>query len=99
MIIISIFSIGFFSTNPSLQSNKVFQCAVCDKKFTTKRRLRTHVETHSDVRSLYLCPYCNRNFTWRDNLMRHIKELHKYHDVSFKDIMQIPCLKTENETK
>lgn len=55
---------------------KKFPCIVCGKVFTTKFRMQTHMEIHSESRNLYQCPQCSRNFTWKDNLQRHLKTLH-----------------------
>ncbi|GFR10056.1 hypothetical protein TNCT_577921 [Trichonephila clavata] len=57
-----------------------FNCHICHKLFTTRRRRDTHLETHSDVRNLYSCPKCDRKFTWVDSLRRHIKIAHFLED-------------------
>ncbi|KFM61217.1 Zinc finger and BTB domain-containing protein 24, partial [Stegodyphus mimosarum] len=50
----------------------MYTCEICGKVFTTKWRMLSHAECHSDVRSLYQCSQCSRNFTRRDNLRRHV---------------------------
>lgn len=53
-----------------------FKCNVCDKKFTTKRRYQYHMDSHSDVRTLFHCKYCDKSYTRSDNLSNHIKLCH-----------------------
>ncbi|GFY74416.1 hypothetical protein TNIN_132692 [Trichonephila inaurata madagascariensis] len=58
-------------------------CRICDKIFSSKFRLLTHLETHNEVRRLYSCPHCSQSFTRLDNLRRHVKMIHKSESQSF----------------
>ena len=47
-------------------------CAGCDKKFTSKFKLKRHVLIHSQTKT-FLCDVCNRAFRRKDHLKNHEK--------------------------
>ena len=53
---------------------KTFVCSICQKTFTSKRYLSTHMTTHSD--KLFECSYCGKPFSRKFNKDRH-EETHK----------------------
>ena len=70
-------NISFLSGMASIFAEKrKFFCKLCGKDFTTKFRMRTHLETHSETRNLYQCELCLKTFTWSHNLHRHLKTVH-----------------------
>lgn len=60
----------------SLKSNcnngKSFKCQICNRDFTQKGNLKTHLMTHSGERP-YECQTCGKNFTQKGNLDTHVK--------------------------
>ncbi|GFT77548.1 hypothetical protein NPIL_20011 [Nephila pilipes] len=69
------------SVNKSLNMSSL-TCGICDKVFSSKFRLLTHMETHNEVRRLYSCPHCSQSFTRLDNLRRHVRMIHKGEESS-----------------
>lgn len=51
---------------------KGFKCQICDRDFTQKGNLKTHLMTHSGERP-YECHTCGKNFTQKGNLDTHVK--------------------------
>lgn len=61
------------NNNDSLNTHgKGFKCQLCDRDFTQKGNLKTHLMTHSGERP-YECPTCGKNFTQKGNLDTHVK--------------------------
>lgn len=60
-------AINLRSTN-----SRGFKCQICNRDFTQKGNLKTHLMTHSGERP-YECPTCGKNFTQKGNLDTHVK--------------------------
>lgn len=54
--------------------NKVFTCTYknCNKKFTRRYNVRSHIQTHLSDRP-FSCSYCSKNFVRQHDLNRHVK--------------------------
>lgn len=61
-----------FSTFRTSNNVKGFLCQVCNRHFTQKGNLKTHLMTHSGERP-YECRICGKNFTQKGNLDTHVK--------------------------
>ena len=48
-----------------------YVCTVCEKRFTTKRSLTSHIRSHSGEKS-FTCAQCEKCFTSDSNLMTHM---------------------------
>ena len=64
----------------------LYQCDNCGKNFNTKRRLKIHLLTHSDIKK-YSCNVCGRKFGHPSSLWRHtlIHSGEKKHSCSYCD--------------
>ncbi|CAD7083149.1 unnamed protein product [Hermetia illucens] len=70
----------------SRTSINFFQCDICDKLFTTKLRLKSHIRQHQDEKRFH-CEICSKSFTAAYNLRVH-QRLHtgeKPHKCNFCD--------------
>ncbi|KAK1225101.1 hypothetical protein PQX77_011970 [Marasmius sp. AFHP31] len=56
------------------KKSKMHQCEVCHKLFPRPSGLRTHMNTHNNLKP-FTCEYpgCNRSFTVRSNARRHLR--------------------------
>jgi len=55
-----------------------FECNVCQKKFTRKSNMKSHVETlHSKMNKIE-CESCNEKFSTKGNLGQHVERKVKY---------------------
>jgi len=66
----------------SLTHEKKFQCELCEKIFSRKDHLQTHIKNHmlknNDVESRnprveYICSFCNSHFLSKVDLMKHFE--------------------------
>lgn len=57
-------------------------CTTCNKDFTRKSNLQTHMKTHDNLRVTYPCSMCCSIFTRVQDKVRHEKSIHKI--VTFK---------------
>ena len=78
VIFLSLFKANsFHSTSvkkePStVRGRRSFVCAKCDKQFTAKGTLQTHVQVHSG-KFTYYCEICRKGFTSNTNLKMHMR--------------------------
>ena len=56
---------------------KTFVCTICNKSFTTRFSLKTHMVIHADLKP-FECPYegCNKCFRTKSTLNTHISLIH-----------------------
>lgn len=54
--------------------NKIFTCKYegCNKKFTRRYNVRSHIQTHLSDRP-FACSYCSKSFVRQHDLNRHVK--------------------------
>lgn len=53
-----------------------FQCLRCEKNYTTKKRLDTHVQSiHENMK--YSCSLCDKTYSRNDQLRAHVNNYHK----------------------
>ncbi|XP_037779215.1 histone-lysine N-methyltransferase PRDM9-like [Penaeus monodon] len=52
------------------KKDKPFHCDVCNKDFSRKDKIQTHMKLHTKE-NLYTCEVCNKQFTLKDSLAKH----------------------------
>ncbi|CAH1996727.1 unnamed protein product [Acanthoscelides obtectus] len=59
-----------------LRGHKNFICELCGNKYSSKKNLMDHMDTHEDE-AKYVCPYCNKGFKQRTTFHKH-KKIHTH---------------------
>lgn len=57
------------SSNAS--GKKSHECPICDKMFSSREAIRTHMKLHSDP-DLFRCKICDKDFKFKQSLQRHM---------------------------
>jgi len=57
------------------KSKQMFQCDKCEKEFSRKDNLKTHVTSYHSKKK-YSCPECNEAFTKKGLLIHHFQKVH-----------------------
>ena len=52
-------------------SKKMHECPICDKMFSSREAIRTHMKLHSDP-DLFRCKLCDKDFKFKQSLQRHM---------------------------
>ena len=60
------------------QIDKVFQCSVCNKSYSTKRALQRHKRYECGVEPQFRCHICDRRFFHNFHLKSHLVVHEKY---------------------
>ena len=50
---------------------KAHECPICDKMFSSREAIRTHMKLHSDP-DLFRCKICDKDFKFKQSLQRHM---------------------------
>lgn len=68
------FFLSRFVSNPCVNKDRRFLCAVCDKRFKTAGHLTRHRKIHSGEKK-FVCQFegCNSKFSRKDNCMQHYR--------------------------
>jgi len=70
----------------TLESQKPYQCHLCNKGFSQKVSLEEHIYVHTGERP-YNCPYCpERTFNNSSNRIKHLKHAHPQEYQNFPEI-------------
>ena len=57
------------------EGNKPYQCSHCDKKFSARGGLDSHIKSVHEGKKV-ICPECGASFSIAQALRRHIKGVH-----------------------
>ncbi|XP_076805028.1 uncharacterized protein LOC143448942 [Clavelina lepadiformis] len=64
-------------------SSVTYQCNVCNKQFTTFRKLARHRKTHEGIR--FLCKLCDSTYTRKDYYQVHYRKKHAGNQLGIED--------------
>ena len=83
------------------REENVEECTFCKKKFKTKQKLNSHLQTHMKTRKTeYDCEQCDKSFPENWLLKRHMKNSHENKTVQIGNNFGIFAENTGNyETK
>lgn len=70
-------------------------CKICNKKLSTKFKLKTHMLVHSNAKP-FSCTHCSETFKEKRNVVKHIKLKHVKSRIKAK---QIAAQNIENQKK
>eukprot|EP00112_Aurelia_sp_Birch-Aquarium-sp1_P005231 Seg1592.2 transcript_id=Seg1592.2/GoldUCD/mRNA.D3Y31 product="Early growth response protein 1" protein_id=Seg1592.2/GoldUCD/D3Y31 len=59
------------SSGGSKSGKKSHECPICDKMFSSREAIRTHMKLHSDP-DLFRCKICDKDFKFKQSLQRHM---------------------------
>ena len=76
-----------------LTDRKQFTCLQCEKVFTKKSNLASHMGLHSPGLRKHPCNQCSETFAWKSSLNRHIEKMHQDNQTMF------PCQFCEKQYK
>ncbi|CAH1408246.1 unnamed protein product [Nezara viridula] len=54
---------------------RTYSCSVCGKKLSSSVALKSHLKTHSGIKS-FCCEYCGVLYSTKQNLMAHLLRIH-----------------------
>ena len=58
------------------EKNKIIDCYICQKSFSAKRSLKTHIATIHEGKKPFKCKICNTQFKTKSNMKGHITIIH-----------------------
>ena len=62
------------------------KCQDCDKTFGSLASLKRHQNIHNEEKSCFKCEYCEKNYQRKDNRDKHMRVVHKRHNVNIDAI-------------
>ncbi len=57
---------------------KPYACHLCERKFSQKAKMKSHVEGMNELRSNYVCAECDYRTSWKCAFGAHLKNAHRY---------------------
>lgn len=73
--------------NESQVAEKMIKkCQNCDKTFGSLASLTRHQNIHNEEKSCFKCEYCDKNFQRKDNRDKHMRVVHKRHNINIDAI-------------
>jgi len=80
---LKMFATKFALNKHNLVHEKKFQCEICEKIFSRKDNLQTHIQTHflskntanlsSNMMVEYICSFCNKSYRSKEDLVKHFE--------------------------
>lgn len=61
---------------------KIFTCHVCDREFTSKDKMKVHLDIHLGIR--YPCHFCAETYGASSNRLKHMQRKHPVEYENFK---------------
>ena len=59
------------------QVSGLYQCDICNKRFSRKYGLKSHISRVHEKNKLYKCPICEKNFSDNSYLKTHSASVHE----------------------
>ena len=60
-----------------LNENKPFKCNVCDKSFSQKGSMSTHMASIHEGKKVFKCKVCEKTFSQKSIMIRHMSSVHE----------------------
>ena len=79
-----------------LESGDGYQCSVCHKTATTRKTLKTHIQSVHIIEEPSPCEHCGKQFKNNHTLRNHISLTHKSGSLYICDICNKRCLNSAN---
>ena len=69
--------------NASEESRMItHKCKICKKAFGHKVSLERHKTLHTENNPIFHCDYCERSYKRKDSLAKHMRVVHKRHNIN-----------------
>merc|ERR1712223_1436223 len=69
--------------------NQVFQCQLCERKFSSRAKIEDHFILDHGSEKLYNCSICDSSYSYEKNLKTHFKKRHSTNYKTTKTVRKL----------
>ena len=80
-------------------NEKKYKYNTCDKPFTRKDYLDSHLKTYQINKQFHTCDNCGRSYKLKHNLQKHMKDNHQYSIPGQGFATTSQCIPNKNNVK